>query len=175
MSTIQGRHALSVYEGEFTLRGTDGEPFRVRWHREATTNMSAPAPRISGISGWAKCDDELIRVHVCAHCTCQADFAPNKYGKLPPPRHGHYMYRSSPPRVTPAVAGSAQAPPPHPSPATAAPEAAPPQPTATPAAPASTAVAGIAKAASPAAPAPDSAPSATDTNTHLTQPPQTKD
>ena len=76
---------LEKYRGDFQLEGKDGVPFTVSW----LWSPSIPTRRANGITGWARVDGQLDRVHVCFHIPCRADWKDaSKYGNKPVPRHG---------------------------------------------------------------------------------------
>ena len=73
------------FAGPFTLVGES-----VTWVRDG--GLTRPARRLTGVSGWAQCGDNTIRVHVCAAWPCEARFAANTYSwRLGPPTHGRLV------------------------------------------------------------------------------------
>ena len=60
---------LEKYTGDFQLEGKDGVPFTVC----CVWAPSIPTRRANGITGWARVDGELDRVHVCFHIPCRSD------------------------------------------------------------------------------------------------------
>ena len=90
---------LETYNDPFTLEdaGT-GELFNVQWDRSAWHGR--PTKNQYGITGWARVNKELIRVHVCAFNPCKAKWRASVYGPYPVPRHGRL--------AEPVVAGVAE-------------------------------------------------------------------
>ena len=78
---------LATYKAAFTLKDADdGEFFNARW--DFSPELTRPTKTHGGISGWAKVNDKLIRLHVCAQSPCAARWPVFTYFPNPVPRHG---------------------------------------------------------------------------------------
>ena len=92
---------LEKYNDPFTLEDdVTGVPFSVHWDQE--TWHGGPTKNQKGITGWARCNKTLIRVHVCACNPCQAKWKPSTYGNKPVPYHGRLAV------IQPVVTGVAE-------------------------------------------------------------------
>ena len=74
---------LPTYEAEFLVPGQTNLVFNAEWQ----WSPHIPSGNSAGVSGWALCNGQVVRLHVCANTPCTARHSPIKYGNLPPPRH----------------------------------------------------------------------------------------
>ena len=86
--------------GDFTLYGDDGQPFTAQWLCDA--NLHTPNVTNLGITGWARINGDVKRLHVCEHEPCRARWRPCAYGMMPAPIHGQI----SPPASSSACANT---------------------------------------------------------------------
>ena len=91
---------LYYEQGEFTLYGDDGQPFTAQWLWDA--NLHTPNLTNLGITGWARINGDVKRLHVCEHEPCRARWKPASYGVMPVPIHGQI----SPPASSSACANT---------------------------------------------------------------------
>ena len=81
---------IHTFDGEFTLVGDSDDTFTVTWVREQA--FTQPTRRNTGVSGWARCGGNVIRLHVCAASPCGARYRDNRYSwRLGPPTHGRLV------------------------------------------------------------------------------------
>ena len=113
---------LLHHKGDFTVVDDANETFTTQW----LWAPSVPTRRETGITGWMKRGNRLMRLHVCATTPCGARYPPNKYIYVPPPIHARLVAPApldAAADASPPVGATATAASPQPSPASATPQA----------------------------------------------------
>ena len=82
--TVPRPFDISTSPAEFQLTDCSGDHFTARWE----WGDEIPRKTKYGVTGWARVDGKLIRLHVCSFNPCAAIWTASKSGSNPVPRHG---------------------------------------------------------------------------------------